>query len=43
MAQEQVLSHEVLARADVGQHGRQQQPEQFKHASSIADFVRLRF
>ena len=43
MAQEQVLEHEILARMHPGQNGREQQPEQFKHAFSIADFVRVRF
>ncbi len=33
MAQEQVLEHEVLARAHPGQDGREEQPEQFEHAS----------
>jgi hypothetical protein len=37
MAQEQVLEHEVLARACPGQGGREQQPEQFEHASKIPD------
>jgi hypothetical protein len=37
MAQEQILEHEVLARACPGQDGREQQPEQFEHAFSIAD------
>ena len=32
MAQEEVLEHEVLARTYPGQDGRDQQPEQFKHA-----------
>ena len=42
MAQEQILEHEVLARACPGQDGREQEPEQFKHAFSIADFMRVR-
>lgn len=33
----QVPEHEVLARAKRRQHSREQQPEQFKHALSIAD------
>ena len=37
MAQQQILEHEVLAWAHPGQDGREQQPEQFKHALSIAD------
>jgi hypothetical protein len=37
MAQEQVLEHEVLARACPGQGGREQQPEQFEHASKSTD------
>ena len=32
-----------LARASPGQDGREQEPEQFKHAFSIADFMRVRF
>ena len=43
MAQEQVLEHEVLARACPGQGGREQQPEQFEHAYSIADLCSARF
>jgi integrase len=38
VAQEQVLEHEVLARARRGQASREQQPEEFKHAFRIADF-----
>ena len=38
-----VAHHEVVARAYPGQDGREQQPEQFEHAFSIADFVRVRF
>jgi hypothetical protein len=41
MTQEQVLDHEILARAYTGQDGREQQRDQFKHALSIAD-LRLR-
>jgi hypothetical protein len=37
VAQEQVLEHEVVARAHPGKDGRGQQPEQFEHAFSIAD------
>jgi hypothetical protein len=37
VAQQQILEHEVLAWAHPGQDGREQQPEQFKHALSIAD------
>jgi hypothetical protein len=37
VAQEQVLEHEVLARAQPGQDSREQQPEEFKHAFRIAD------
>src|ERR671936_628487 len=37
MAQEQVLEYEVVARVNAGQDGREQEPEQFKHAFSIAD------
>ena len=36
-AQQQVLSHEVLARAGAGQDRCEHEPEQFKHAQSIAD------
>ena len=43
MAQEQILEHEIMARACPGQDGREQQPEQFKHAYSIADLCRARF
>ena len=42
VAQEQVLEHEVVARAYPGQDGREQEPEQFKYAFSIAEFVRVR-
>jgi hypothetical protein len=38
MTQEQVLSYEVAARATAGQHGREQEPDEFEHALSIADF-----
>jgi hypothetical protein len=37
MGREQVLEHEVVARAYPGQDGREQQPEQFEHILSIAD------
>jgi hypothetical protein len=37
MAQEQVLEHEVLARAQPGPDGREEQAEQFEHAVSMAD------
>ena len=37
MPQQQVLEHEILARANAGQDSRQEQPEQFKHVLSIAD------
>ena len=37
MAQEQVLKREVVARARPGQHGREQQPEEFKHPFSMPD------
>jgi hypothetical protein len=37
VAQEQVLKHEVVARARPGQDGREQQPEEFEHASRITD------
>ena len=43
MAQQQVLEHEVLVRACPGQDGREQEPEQFKLAFSIADFMCVRF
>ena len=43
VAQQQVLSHAGLARASPGQDGREQEPEQFKHAHSIADSCRARF
>ena len=34
MAQEQVLEHEILPRANPGQHGREEQREEFEHASA---------
>jgi hypothetical protein len=37
MAQEPVRAHEVLTRADPGQKGREQPPEQFQYGLSIAD------
>jgi hypothetical protein len=37
MAQEQILEHDVLPRAQRGQDGRQQEPEEFEHTLSIAD------
>jgi hypothetical protein len=37
MAQQQVLQHEVLARAHRGHHGHEQEPEEFEHAFSMAD------
>lgn len=37
MAQQQVFEHEVLAWANAGEDGREEQPEQFKHAFSITD------
>ena len=37
MAQEQVFEHEVMARAGPGQDRREQQPEEFEHASKITD------
>jgi hypothetical protein len=40
MAQQQVLDHEVLARANAGQDAREREPEQFKHTLSIADIRR---
>ncbi len=43
MPQQQVLGHEVLARPNPGQHGSEQQPEEFEHALSIADFTRATF
>jgi hypothetical protein len=39
MAQQQVLEHEVLARPCPGQDGREQEPDKFKHAFSIADHL----
>jgi tetratricopeptide (TPR) repeat protein len=36
-AQQQVLEHEVLTRANRHQHGREEQPKQFRHALSIGD------
>ena len=33
MAQQQVLEHDIVMRARPGQHGRDQQPQEFKHAS----------
>ena len=36
MAQEQVLEHEVPARAHAGKDGREQHPQQLEHAVSIA-------
>jgi hypothetical protein len=43
MAQEQVLEHEVLARAHPGQDCHEQQPEEFEHVLSIADSRRSRY
>jgi hypothetical protein len=43
MTQQQVLDHEVVAWAQRGQDGREQQPEQFKHALRIADSARATF
>jgi hypothetical protein len=37
MAEQQVLEDEVLGRACPGEDGRDQQPQQFKHALRIAD------
>jgi len=37
VAQEQILEDEVPAWTNAGQDGREQQPEEFKHAFSIAD------
>ena len=37
MPQQQVLEHEILARACPSQDGREQQPQEFEHAPSIAD------
>jgi len=37
MPQQQVLEHEILARANAGQDGREKQPEEFKHVLSFAD------
>jgi hypothetical protein len=37
MPQQQVLEHELLARANAGQDGREEQPAEFKHVLSIAD------
>jgi hypothetical protein len=37
LAQQQVLSHEIAARAEPGQGGREYEPEEFEHAHSIAD------
>src|ERR687886_2603518 len=42
MVQQQVLEHEVLAWANAGQDGRQEQPDEFKHVLSIADLRRAR-
>ena len=41
MAQEQVLEHEMLPRANPGQDSRAEQREEFEHAFRITD-VRLR-
>jgi hypothetical protein len=35
--QEQVLGHEIAARACPGQNGREQQPDEFEHVSKITD------
>ena len=43
MAQQQVLSHEIVARARPSQDGCEQQPQYFEHAFSIADLRRARF
>jgi len=37
MAYEQVLEHEVVARAHPGQDGREQEPQEVEHASKITD------
>jgi hypothetical protein len=38
MAQQQVLEHEVVVWASPRNNGREEQPEEFEHALSIADF-----
>src|SRR5437588_5175923 len=43
MAQQQVLEHEILARTHPGQDGREQQPQEFEHAFSMADYGRPTF
>jgi hypothetical protein len=40
--QQEVLDHKVPARADAGQEGREQQPEDFEHTFSIADLRAVR-
>src|SRR5258708_22229649 len=42
MAQQQVLKYEMLARTNPGQDCREQQPDDFQHALSIADLWRAR-
>src|SRR5438128_3926970 len=42
MAQQQVLEYEILARTNPGQDCREQQPDDFQHALSIADLWRAR-
>ena len=37
MAQQQVLEDEVLARANRGKEGGEQEPEEFEHVLSIVD------
>jgi hypothetical protein len=41
VAHEQILEHEVLAWAHPGQGTRGQQPEQFEHILSLAEFTTL--
>ena len=43
VAQQQVLEHEVAARADPGQHRREQQAREFEHTPSIPDLRRAPF
>ena len=43
MAQEQVLEHEVVARAHPGQDRRKQEPVELEHTFSIADYGRPSF
>ena len=42
VTQQQILEHEVLARAHPGQDCHEQQPDEFQHAFSIADQWRAR-